>query len=295
MLASGALVLSLAWGLVLSRADMEFARIYPRAARDFSRIASGTGSFYAGEWGFRYYFREAGVHQMPVDESLVAGGSWLARPKLALPYDESAALMSMTMPVQTLRYETAIPIRLLDRQAPAGFYSSGYGLIPFSVSHKALEEVEVRQVNFMVERLPWARAESAGDRNPWPSYLEIQGRSPLGVLCKPGTRLVYPWTFGEQLRLDLLCGLGADAYEPGVDRRFRFEIAQRDDQGRALAILTRDLNPGIVPEDRGWQQITLPLQGAEQGAKTLEFSFVSPGNSSLQGTAAFSEALLRKP
>ena len=133
MLASGSLVVSLCWGLILSQADQEFARIYPRAAREFSRIADGIPSYYAGEWGFRYYMRQAGVAQMPFDEAQVHGGSLIAVPKLALPYNIPADLRSMTMPAQTLTYELATPLRMLDWQTPAGFTlpTGGSYLSPF--------------------------------------------------------------------------------------------------------------------------------------------------------------------
>ena len=86
MLASGSLVVTLIWGVALSQADQEFARIYPRMASEFTRITGGMKSFFGGEWGFRYYMSQAGVRQLPIDESLVVGGSYIALPRLALPY-----------------------------------------------------------------------------------------------------------------------------------------------------------------------------------------------------------------
>ncbi len=294
MLASGGLVFSLGWGLLLSHADLEFARIYPRAAQESSRMVSGTDSYYGGEWGFRYYLSQEGVKQLPTDESKILGGSWLLRPKLAVPYQPSAALMSMTMPSQTLSYEPATPLRLLDLHSPAGFYSTGWGLLPFSLSRKALEEVEIRQVNFMVERLPWAAVENQAGDLPWPGYLEIQGRSPLGVLLKPGTRILYPWTADEPRRLELKCGIGPDSYQDGRSRNFRIEVIEKDVAGHDLSRWSRDLNPGMIREDRKWQEVQMQVEGRRQGGDRLEFSVLCPDHGSA-GIAAFAEAFLRQP
>jgi hypothetical protein len=229
-----------------------------------------------------------------MDESKVGGGSWLLRPKLALPYQPSAALMSMTMPAQTLSYEPATPLRLLDLRSPAGFYSTGWGLLPFSISRKALEEMEIRQVNFMVDRLPWAIVEGAAGSPPWPGYLEIQGRSPLGLLVKPGTRIVFPWTADKPLRLELKCGIGPASYKEGLQRHFTMEIIQKDIAGNALSSWSKDLNPGVIREDRRWQEVQLPLRSRGQGADRLEFS-VHCSEAEVDGIAAFAEAFLLLP
>ncbi len=299
MVASGTIVLSLAWGLLLSHSDLEFARIYPRAAQEISRLVRGMDSYYAGEWGFRYYFRQAGFKQLPPDESMVHGGSWLVLPKLALSYVVPRSLDSMTMPAQTFSYELGTPLRLLDRWTPACFYSDGFylmgrGLVPFSISYRALEEVEVRQVNFLVEDLPRAMVETAGSVPPWPGYLEIEGKSHLAVLAKPGTRVRYSWRAREPLDLDLRCGVGADSYEEGKSRTFKFDVRQIDGKGGVRAEFSETLNPGLRKEDRRWHPVHLLLQGATREPLVLEVSFscAEPGNAC---TGAFAEAFLRAP
>ncbi len=300
MVASGTIVVSLAWGLLLSHSDLEFARIYPRAAQEISRIVGGMESYYAGEWGFRYYFRQAGFKQLPSDESQVRGGSWLVRPKLALPYEVPRSLDSMTMPAQqTFSYELRTPLRLLDHWTPSGFYSTGlysagYGLVPFSISYRALEEVEVRQVNFLVEDLPRAKIECAASTLPWPGFLEIQGKSYLAILAKPATHIVYPWPAREALNLDLKCGIGADSYDEGKDRVFKFDIRQVDGSGSVLAAFSKTLNPGLHKDDRRWHPVHLLLQGSSHQQSVLELSFAGNGKDST-GTGGFAEAFLRAP
>lgn len=293
MLASGSLVVSLCWGLVLSQADQEFARIYPHAAREFSRISDGMPSYYAGEWGFRYYMREAGVRQMPVDEGMVQGGSLIAVPKLALGYDIPAALRSMSMPVQTLTYELTTPLRMQDWQTPAGFYSSGWGgLIPFSFSRRSLETVEIQEVNFFVERLPWANVGHPRGEMPWPGYLSIQGRSPLALLARQGTRITYPWMVDKPLDLDMKCGVGQDAYADGDTAAFDFDIRQCDSNGSILTRYHCTLRPGIQRRDRAWQHVQLSLQPNANRGETLELRFEGTSKNR-DAIGAFAEAILR--
>jgi 4-amino-4-deoxy-L-arabinose transferase-like glycosyltransferase len=290
MLASGSLVASLIWGLALCRADQEFARIYPRAAEEISRITDAMESYCVGEWGFRYYLGRAGTRPLPVDESSVRGGSFIAIPKLALPHEIPADLRSMTMPIRTLAYKPETPLRILDWQTPAGFYSSGWGLIPFSLSQRTLEEIEILQVNFMVERLPWAQIETDSQTRPWPSPVNLQGAAPLAVVAKPGTRILYRWTVREPTLLRLLCGVSPDSYAEGSDTAFDFDIRQLGEDDRILAESRITLRPGVKKEERDWRPVRLLLKQTWKGG-ALDFHY-SCARSKSPGTGAFAQSIL---
>jgi hypothetical protein len=290
MLASGSLVLTLVWGLILAHADQEFARVYPRAARDLSQIVKSMKSYSVGEWGFRYYLGRTGTRPLPVDESPIRGGSFVAIPKLALPYDIPAGLRSMLMPVQTFAYNSKTPLRTLDWQTPAGFYSSGWGLIPFSLSRKNLEEIELFQVNFMVERLPGAQVDIVANIKPWPGYLTVRGQSSLAVLAKPGTRIIYPFPVDKPVRLELQCGISPDSYREGSDTSCRFEIRQIGADDSVLVESQLALQPGLNINDRDWQPVLITLKQTAKGA--LDFRFACSGNESAC-TGAFARSILR--
>jgi len=290
MLASGSLVCTLALALALSHADREFARIYPRAAGDIAKITAGLDSYGVGEWGFRYYLRHAGIQSLPADESLVRGGSFIAIPKLAVPYDIASGLRSMMMPIQTLRYDVQTPLRVLDWKTPAGFYSTGWGILPFSYSREPLEEIEVFHVNFMVERLPYARVETASGIHPWPGYTSIGNKAPLALLAKPGTRLVYPFPVRTPIRLQLLCGVSSDSFKIGNSDSFIFDIRQLDPDGKVLSESNLSLRPGLLEEDRRWHPILLTLRETRNGA--LEFRYFKTGKDSA-GVGAFSQSVLQ--
>ena len=292
VVANGSLALSLAWGLILSHADLEAARVYPPLARAFAGMADGMPSYYAGEWGFRYYMAQAGVKQLPRDDSAVRGGSFIATPKLAIPYDPPAALKGTLTPVETVACDVKTPVRLLDNSVPAGFYSTGWGWLPFSLSRGHLEVLEVTQVNYLVAELPAASIEAATGARPWPGYLKIEGRGPLALLMHAGTAVQYPWTMDPPTALSLICGVDPAAYADGSVASFEFEVIQRDARGGIIASAHANVAPGLKQQDRGWHRLVVPLRGRGQGGGSLELRFRSDGQNE-RAVGAFAEPLLR--
>jgi hypothetical protein len=292
MLASGSVVLSAAWGLLLSHADHEFAKVYPRAADEFARVSQGMDSYYAGEWGFRYYFSRAGARQLPVDESLVQGGSWIARPKLALPYDIPAPVRTITTTVQSLAYEVNTPLRTLDWRTPAGFYSTGWGLIPFSLSRSSLEVVDLLQVNLLVERLPWAHVESSSSVSPWPGYVKIGGETRLAVLAKPDTRITYPLMHAGPLTFDLRCGIQPGSFTDGTDNPIDVAVEHRRPTGGIVTAAQFTLNPGVDSSARGWHPVRLQLIGLAGEEGSLSLAVRARYRSAAM--VAFADGLLRR-
>ena len=291
MIASGSLVLTLAGALALSHADLEFARVYARAADDIARSVPPVDRYYAGEWGFRYYFRQAGMRQLPPDETLVTGGALVAAPALALPYDIPAGLQSMTMPFQSFPYRVHTPLRTLALDSRSGFYSTHWGLLPFSVSGSNQEFIEVRQVNYLIEQLPAAKIETTSAEKPWPGYLKLQGESLLAILVPPDTKIRYPWNLEAALSLELRVGISPDSYREGEESGREFEITQRDAKGMVVLHYIKVLDPGTRKEDRGWQPVKLQLRSRLEGAETLEFRYFSKVKG---GTIALAGGYLRK-
>lgn len=292
MVASGSIVLTLAWALFLAQADFEFARVYPRAAATLTRMFPGFKAYATGEWGFRYYFGLQGVPPVPPDEASVRGGSLIVTPKLALPYSLPGGLESMTSetPLVRLPFDLKTPFRIMDTHVPAGFYSTGWGLIPFSFSHQPLETIEIRQVNFMVAELPYARMECPGGTRPWPGYVWRSERR-LAVLAKSGTRIVYPWSFSQALSLRLMVGISGNAAS-GANQACDFTILLRDAQDVILARHETTLGPGTEKGAAAWKEVRLSLPAAAPGG-TLEFGYQVRGGGDLTG--AFADAILVPP
>jgi hypothetical protein len=276
--------------MALSHADLEFAKVYVRAARQFEQLRGTLSSYYAGEWGFRYYFRRTGAQQLPMDESLVPGGSLLALPKLAIPYNVPAALREMTVAYGTCKYEMSTPLRTLDWHAPAGFYSSGWGLVPFSFSREPIEEVEIRQVNLLIERLPWAFVRTSGLVDPWPGLASIQGRNSLALLARAPTSIEYSWSEPDPRVLEFVCLVQPGSYHEGSQAKFTFSVRDLAADSRVLAELSRTIVPGVRTDEQHGFPVRFVVQGRKRGTRSLELSYDADDPNAV---GAFAEAVLR--
>ena len=67
----------------------------------------------------------------------------------------------MLVPLGQRNWQSRVPILLMNRKSHAGFYSSGWGLLPFSFSLAPAEGIAITQVSDLVERLPEITVESA--------------------------------------------------------------------------------------------------------------------------------------
>jgi 4-amino-4-deoxy-L-arabinose transferase-like glycosyltransferase len=150
-------------GICLSIADFEAAQTNREIAQYFGGTLKGwTGQTrFGGEWGLRHYMLEQGFRQFLTDSDDLTGGTFLLSPREAVPYSIGQDVQSMLVPLWQKSWQTAFPIRLMNRSAHAGFYSSSWGLLPYSFSRAPVEEVTVRQVSYLSEKLPEIQLESA--------------------------------------------------------------------------------------------------------------------------------------
>ena len=147
---------ALVMGLGLSAADFEMARVHRDIARYFGEALKGweKQTRFGGEWGFRHYMLEQGFRQFISTNNDLKGGQLIISPRQAVPYAIPQDAQSMLVPVWHKSWQSSIPIRLMNQESHAGFYSSGWGFLPFAFSRVPVEEVTVQQVSYLVERLP---------------------------------------------------------------------------------------------------------------------------------------------
>ena len=158
----------------------------------------------------------------------------------------------------------------MDRAVPAGFYSTGWGLIPFSFSTKESERLAVHQVDYFVAELPFARVEGDFSAQPWPGYLTLGGQTLLALMVEPGTTVKYPWNLDVPAVISLACGLSpAQSGEDG-NGSFEFRVMQRGPRGEILAV------DSAVP-DGHWRRLELALKAHGEGGRSLELLFTSHG------------------
>jgi len=141
------LALQLILGILLSHADYEFAGIGRREARDFKSqyLTTKQPFLFSAEWGLRYYLTSIGGEIMPAEKT-GSPGELIVRSGLALgrPFDHEVG-RSLEL-VERRAYRIRSPLRLLDPQTHAGFWSDGWGVLPFWFSREIMDELSVYRV-----------------------------------------------------------------------------------------------------------------------------------------------------
>ena len=129
-------ILTAVYSMLIGYGDYRFAETYRRSSEEITRQYAQPGRtlWYSGEWGFRYYFERKGAELLASDRVGPKLGDVIIKPYLATPwvtlYDgpEYSELLDQHTPL--LEY----PLRILDFSSHAGFYSSWFGLLPFSIT-----------------------------------------------------------------------------------------------------------------------------------------------------------------
>jgi hypothetical protein len=131
-----AVVLTVLWTIPLALADYEFAGVYRNAARELVRDyrKAGVTVWFTGEWGFRYYLEQEGARLMRRDEVSARPGDIILKPYIASPWVTVYDGPPGTVLLEQRVVESHHLLRLLDFSSHAGFYSTGWGLLPFSLS-----------------------------------------------------------------------------------------------------------------------------------------------------------------
>jgi Dolichyl-phosphate-mannose-protein mannosyltransferase len=144
--------LTLTGGLTLAVADLRFAE----AARDVARRATTYrpaqhAAWFTGEWGFRHYLEREGFTSFTASDSL-ADGDVLVAAEVACPSDLGPVADRLHL-VGTIESLPAFPITVMSFETHAGFYSNGWGLLPYSFAKGPLERVRVFRVGQAEPRL----------------------------------------------------------------------------------------------------------------------------------------------
>jgi hypothetical protein len=142
---AGCVAATLIYALLLAHADYQFAALYPRIAQKTIRDYPGKRVWSTGEWGFRYYMERSGAQTLTREDQRPDAGDLLVKPGLAMSYvtgyddNDHVALLHREFVF------LSNPIRLLDFSSHAGFYSTGWGILPWSV---AVEPLPAEMFNF---------------------------------------------------------------------------------------------------------------------------------------------------
>jgi hypothetical protein len=196
-------------GLILSVADFTMAHTHRVIALQLGRTYHGWESQvrFGGEWGMRHYMLEQGFRQYESTGDDFSGGQFVVQPGQAVAYAVPQDVETMLVPVRRQVWQTAIPIQMMNRTANAGFYSSTWGLLPFSFSRAPIEEITVRQVSYLVEKLPEIRLENAPkDAVVIPRPVDGGG---VELVAPMPSRIVIPYNIPQPTRVRFFCTTAA--------------------------------------------------------------------------------------
>ncbi|MDA2937112.1 glycosyltransferase family 39 protein [Acidobacteria bacterium AH-259-A15] len=124
------------YSLAVGYGDYRFAGVYRSAAREISSQYSQPAQtiWFTAEWGFRYYLEKAGAKPLTRTQRGARPGDIIVKPYVASPwvtlYDGDEYTQLLEQRYVSMKY----PIRVLDFFSHAGFYSTGWGILPFSLS-----------------------------------------------------------------------------------------------------------------------------------------------------------------
>jgi 4-amino-4-deoxy-L-arabinose transferase-like glycosyltransferase len=130
-----AVPLTCAWlvAMVVARADFRLAETAREAATAIARTYGGSARpvWFQGHWGFQYYMeKNGGVAYDRKGSSLHPGDV------MVVPENNTNAfveIMEKGTPVQIMRFTPASLLTTMNYSAGAGYYSSGFGPLPFLV------------------------------------------------------------------------------------------------------------------------------------------------------------------
>jgi hypothetical protein len=103
-------------------------------------------AWFQGDWGFRWYMERAGHRYLRSDDESPLQGDIVVRPQLAALHDVAPRLRQRMELLATVPIPSRLPIRLMSADAKAGFYSHGWGLLPFALSRAPLETFDVYRI-----------------------------------------------------------------------------------------------------------------------------------------------------
>jgi hypothetical protein len=216
--------------LGLSLADYQAASAYKGLADELGTKLQGWENkvHFGAEWGLRHYLQKNGFRQFITTGCDFRGADFIIMPEVAIPYKLPQDIASMSFPVFHTSAESAFPIRLMSRKAHAGFFSSGWGLLPFSFSKAPLESLEILQVSMLVEQLPEIRMGGGSDagrvlplRGP-EGQVDVRLPLPFELFIPhsgPPARVAFEWR-----QFDSLPAPGSGVAGPGVRPEFRISV-----------------------------------------------------------------------
>lgn len=142
------LLLGTLLGVLIIRADTRFAELGRRAARDLiaPRVKRGERVWFSGHWGFQFYALQAGARSLTETPPHPAPGDIVVA---SMHAEGHQLLESNLLPRRRLLESLADHTpggRIQSHKDGAGFFSNGWGYLPWIYGKSEIERVDVWQI-----------------------------------------------------------------------------------------------------------------------------------------------------
>jgi len=135
LILAGVVSLSLAWE------DSEWAQGYRRIARNIAAAHPNEKIWFVGHWGFQHYATASGLIPYSPRDDEIAAGDLLVLPLNAARQTVPEVVMEDLSVLERLAISPVLPVRTMT--GGGGFYSTGWGPLPWGWSRDAADVVVV--------------------------------------------------------------------------------------------------------------------------------------------------------
>ncbi len=163
-LCAAAVACSLAVGLLVAAADYEYAGRYRSFARSLGEAREpGREVWFVAEWGLRYYMEEEGFRYLPGSPGSLQEGDLVVLPTEAWTHPLFGEFRRRSHLRERWTLEARIPLRTSSKADGIGFYSHRLGILPYGLSRRPLERMEMAEPD--AETVRWWRTQDPNDKS----------------------------------------------------------------------------------------------------------------------------------
>jgi 4-amino-4-deoxy-L-arabinose transferase-like glycosyltransferase len=174
-----------ALALTLAYADFSFVNLNrDLAERNIVPLQrQGFHVWSAAESGLRFYLEENGAATLASQDVNPGPGDLIVRHQGLFGYSLADAIAVRITTLKTFSMSNSFPVRIYSVSAGAGFHDSGAGLVPFTLSSKPYDAVELLEVSPLGSAAVWSPK--------GPIYVQTEPEREFSVKVPSNTNIEY--------------------------------------------------------------------------------------------------------
>lgn len=273
------LMICIVSSFLAAQADYNLASFYKKLPEDAAELMpEKSRTWFNGEWGFRHYMKRAGYRYLTRDADLKER-DFIIEPNIPA----RMALSAIEVPLR-LKRELAYPgdrIKTLHHRAHAGFWSQGWGLLPFGFTSLPLERIKIYEV--MPTVVPFNLL-GLKDGLVFAPGLRMAQRKLGGEVRETATSpgFVLSFTPDKTYRLQFGVGLAPGAEAKPAEARFQIYV---DSAGTRSRLFQHNLRTGMTGNAAVWHDAEIDLEKFK--AHPIQLTFEAAGDFKTTGGEVF--------